>query len=50
MHRTSQNDNDWRRYKEVSIPWAQYDVYKLNECKRVLDLRGLFHELDNPVQ
>ncbi len=50
MYRTRRNDNKWRRYKEVSIPWAQYDIHRLNECKRVLDLCSLFHELDIPIQ
>lgn len=50
MHRTCQNNKEWRRYKEVSVPWAQYDRYRLNECKRVLDLRDLFIELDKPIQ
>jgi len=49
MHRTSQNNKEWKRYKEVSIPWANYDTHRLNECKRVLDLRKLFGELDRPV-
>ena len=50
MQKTSQKDRGWRRYKEVSVPWARYDAHRLNECKRVLDLQGLFVELDNPVQ
>ena len=50
MQRTSLNDKEWKRYKEVSIPWATYDAYKLSECQRVLDLRKLFIELDKPVQ
>jgi hypothetical protein len=50
MHRTSQNNEEWRRYKEVSVPWAQYDKYRLNECKHVLDLRNLFVGLDKPIQ
>jgi hypothetical protein len=50
MQRTSQNNKEWKRYKEVSIPWAQYDAHRLNECKRVLDLRKLFIELDKPIQ
>ena len=50
MQRTSPNDEEWKRYKEVSIPWAEYDAYKLGECGRVLDIRKLFHELDVPVQ
>ena len=49
MHRTSQNNKEWKRYKEVSVPWAQYDAYRLNECKRIVDLRDLFDKLDRPV-
>lgn len=48
--RHSPNDKEWKRYKEVSVPWAQYDAYRLSECKRVLDLRKLFVELDKPIQ
>ena len=50
MQKTSQEYKEWERYKEVSIPWAQYDAHRLNECKRVLDLQELFVELDKPVQ
>ena len=50
MQKTSQESKEWRRFKEVSVPWAQYDAYRLSECKRVLDLKTLFTELDKPVQ
>jgi len=50
MQKTSQNNEEWKRYKEVSVPWAEYDAYRLGECGRVLDLRKLFHELDVTVQ
>lgn len=50
MQKTSQKEVEWRRYKEVSIPWAKYDAHRLNECKHVLDLKDLFVELDRPVQ
>ena len=50
MHRASLKKVEWRRYKEVSVPWAHYDACRLSECKRVLDLRKLFVELDMPVQ
>ena len=50
MQKTSQKEIGWRRYKEVSVPWATYDAHRLSECKRVLDLRKLFIELDKPVQ
>ena len=50
MQRTSQDDIEWRRYKEVSVPWAQYDAHRGSECKRILDLRKLFVDLDKPVQ
>jgi len=38
------------RYKEVSVPWAQYDAHRGNEYKHVVDLKGVFIELDKPVQ
>jgi hypothetical protein len=50
MQKTSQKEVEWRRYKEVSIPWAKYDAHRINECKHVLDLKDLFGELDRPVQ
>ncbi|KAA0005856.1 MAG: hypothetical protein FE039_01000 [Thermoplasmata archaeon] len=50
MQKTSQNNEKWKRYKEVSVPWAEYDAYRLGECGRILDLQGLFSELDKPVQ
>jgi hypothetical protein len=50
MQKTSQNNVKWRRYKEVSVPWAKYDAHRLNECKHILDLEQLFVELDRPVQ
>jgi hypothetical protein len=49
MQRTCQINKEWRRYKEVSVPWAKYDAYRLNECKRILDLGDVFDELDRPV-
>ena len=50
MQRASQTTIEWKRHKEVTVPWAQYDRYRLNECKHVLDLRNLFVELDKPIQ
>src|SRR4030042_2227867 len=50
MHRTSQKKEIWKRHKEVSIDWKHYDESRLSECKRILDLTTLFHELDKPVQ
>ncbi len=50
MQKISQNNEEWKRYKEVSVPWAEYDAHRLGECGRILDLRKLFHELDKPVQ
>jgi len=38
MQKTSQNNEKWKRYKEVSVPWAEYDAYRLGECGRILDL------------
>ena len=49
MQRTSPKKVEWRRFKEVSVPWATYDAHRYNECKRVIDLRKLFDELDKPV-
>jgi len=50
MQKTSQENNEWKRYKEVNVPWAKYDAHRLDECKYVLDLKKLFHRLDKPVQ
>jgi len=50
MQRTSPKKIEWKRYKEVSIPWATYDAHRLGECKRILDLQKLFIELDKPIQ
>jgi len=49
MHGTKQNKK-WKRYKKVDVPWAQYDKYRLNECKRILDLSEMLEEIDQPVQ
>ena len=50
MHRTSPRGKEWRRYKEVEVPWASYDEYRLSECSRILDLTNLFGEMDRPVR
>jgi hypothetical protein len=50
MQKTSQKKREWKRYKEVSVPWAAYDAHRLDECKHVLDLRNQLTELDKPVQ
>jgi len=50
MQKTSQNNEKWRRYKEISVPWATYDTHRPGECGRILYLQGLFSELDKPVQ
>lgn len=50
MQKTNSKNREWRRYKEVSIPWAQYDAYRGNEYKHVVDLQGAFIDLDKPVQ
>ncbi len=50
MHRTKQKKKEWKRYKEVSVPWDTYDAYRSGECQRVLDLQEVFRDLDNPVQ
>ena len=49
MQRASQKNIEWKRHKEVTVPWANYDAHRVNECKRVIDLRKLFGELDRPV-
>lgn len=49
MHKTSHKEIKWERHKEVSINWKHYDESRLCECKKVLDLTQLFHELDKPV-
>jgi len=49
MQRASQQNIEWKRHKEVTVPWAAYDAYRLGECKRVIDLVDLFDELDRPV-
>lgn len=49
MHRTKQNKK-WKRYKKVDVPWAEYDKYRANECRRILDLSGMLEEFDRPVQ
>jgi transposase len=50
MQRTSQDNREWERHKEVAVPWATYDAHRLGECKRVIDLREAFVGLDQPVQ
>jgi len=50
MQRASQENIEWKRHKEVAVPWAAYDAHRIGECKRVLDLREAFVELDQPVQ
>ena len=50
MQRAGHNTNEWRRYKEVDIQWAHYDAHRLNECKRIIDIRKLFLALDKPIQ
>lgn len=50
MQKTSQSKVEWRRFKEVSVPWALYDAHRLSECKLVLDMRTMLTGLDKPVQ
>ncbi|VVB62028.1 Uncharacterised protein [uncultured archaeon] len=50
MQRTSQKKEMWERHKEVSINWKDYDKSRLSECKRILNLSNVFHELDKPAQ
>ncbi len=49
MQRASQKTIEWKRHKEVTVPWATYDAHRSNECKRIIDLRELLHVLDKPV-
>ena len=46
MQRAIPNYEGCRRYKDVSVPWAEYDKSRSNEIKRILDLSELFEELD----
>ena len=50
MQRASHTKTEWRRHKEVTVPWATYDAHRNNECKRVIDLCTVFREMDHPVQ
>lgn len=49
MQKTSSKKVEWKRYKEVCVPWAVYDAHRLDECKHVLDLRSMFTDLDRPA-
>jgi transposase len=50
MQKTSQKKREWKRHKEVTVPWATYDAHRGNEYKQVIDLKKLFSEIDKPVQ
>lgn len=50
MQKTNSKKVEWKRHKEVNVPWAKYDAHRDNEYKQVIDLRELFIELDKPVQ
>jgi len=50
MQKTNSKKGEWKRHKEVNVPWATYDAHRDNEYKYVIDLRNLFLELDIPVQ
>jgi transposase len=50
MQKTNSKKGEWKRYKEVTVPWASYDAYRDNEYKHVIDLGKLFVRLDKPVQ
>jgi transposase len=50
MQKTSRNNREWKRHKEVTVPWATYDAHRGNEYKHVIDLRQFFVKLDIPVQ
>ncbi|NIA10033.1 MAG: IS5 family transposase [Nitrospiraceae bacterium] len=49
MHGTKQNKK-WKRYKKVDVPWAKYDRYRANECRRILELSEILEGIDRPVQ
>ena len=50
MQRVNQENKEWKRHKDVTVPWAIYDAHRLSECKRVINLRKIFAELDKPAQ
>lgn len=50
MEKASQKGIVWERYKEIDVPWSEYDNYRNNECTRVLDLCKHFRRLDRPIQ
>jgi transposase len=50
MQKTNSKKGEWKRHKEVTVPWTTYDAHRDNEYKYVIDLRNLFLELDIPVQ
>jgi len=50
MQRASQERREWKRHKEVAVPWAAYDAHRADECKRVLDLQEAFIKFDAPIQ
>jgi transposase len=50
MQKTNSKKREWKRHKEVNVPWATYDAHRDNEYKYVIDLKNLFIELDIPVQ
>jgi hypothetical protein len=50
MQKTNSKHKEWRRYKEVSVPWAKYDAHRDNEYRYVINLKEFFVKLDKPVQ
>jgi len=50
IHRIIQNSKVWKRYKEASIRWAEYDASTDLVNVKILDLQRLFNKLDTPVQ
>jgi transposase len=50
MQRASQKTIEWKRHKEVTVPWATYDAHRRNEYKQVIELKELFSDMDKPVQ
>ena len=50
MKKASQTGIEWKRYKEIDVPWSEYNKYRVEDCDRVLDLRNHFKKLDKPIQ
>jgi transposase len=49
MIRTSQKGYEWKRYKNVSVPWSEYDRHYQDSCENVIALGAEFKVLDKPM-